>query len=69
MSLTLAVGIAATAASAVEVQFGCYWRTRFIFENNFGGTLAAVGVPATNDTGSITCKADCGFPFLSRRKN
>jgi hypothetical protein len=38
VGLMLAGGIAATAASAaVESGFGGYWRTRFIFEDNFNG--------------------------------
>ncbi len=50
VGLMLAGGVAATTASAaVENQFGGYWRTRFIFEDNFTG-------PATdrfaNDTAS-----------------
>lgn len=37
VGLMLASGIAATTASAVENQFGGYWRTRFIFMDNFDG--------------------------------
>lgn len=48
----LAGGVAATTASAVESQFGGYWRTRFIYEDNMGGTSARTGVQANNDTGS-----------------
>lgn len=53
VGLMLAGGVAATTASAVESQFGGYWRTRFIFEDNLrGGTPATAGVQANDDTGS-----------------
>lgn len=42
VGLMLAGGIAATTASAaVENQFGGYWRTRFIFEDNMDGQDSA----------------------------
>lgn len=37
VGLMLAGGIATTASAAVENQFGGYWRTRFIFEDNMDG--------------------------------
>jgi hypothetical protein len=37
VGLVLAGGIAATSASAVENQFGGYWRSRFTFMDNFDG--------------------------------
>ncbi len=38
VGLMLAGGIAATTASAVENQFGGYWRSRFTYEDNMKGT-------------------------------
>jgi hypothetical protein len=38
VGLMLAGGVAATTASAVESQFGGYWRTRAFIQDNFDGT-------------------------------
>lgn len=53
-------GVAVTGAMAAESQFGGYWRTRMIFDDNMLGqrndkdatTNIAAGVPADNDSGS-----------------
>ncbi len=37
VGLMMAGGVATTASAAVEHQFGGYWRTRFIVEDNFQG--------------------------------
>ena len=35
VGLMLVGGVAVTTASAVESQFGGYWRTRMFFQDNF----------------------------------
>jgi hypothetical protein len=35
LGLMIAGGVAATTASAVESQFGGYWRTRAFYQDNF----------------------------------
>lgn len=58
VGLALVGGVAVTTASAVESQFGGYWRTRFTFDDNLrGNTAAGVNEDGTtfgvnNDTGS-----------------
>lgn len=58
VGLALVGGVAVTTASAVESQFGGYWRTRFTYDDNLrGNTVAGTNLDGTtfaadNDTGS-----------------
>jgi hypothetical protein len=45
-------GVAVTGAMAAESQFGGYWRTRMIFDDNMLGSAATATVAADNDSGS-----------------
>jgi len=49
VGLMMAGGIATTASAAVENQFGGYWRTRFIYEENYQASS-----PINNDSGSVS---------------
>ena len=54
IGLALVGGVAVTTASAVENQFGGYWRTRFIAQDNMKGTKATPALGALNDSGSYS---------------
>ena len=71
VGLMLVGGVAVTTASAVESQFGGYWRTRAFFQDNF------VQTPANNDDSSYnrtdnrtrlyyTAKFNDNFKFVNK---
>jgi hypothetical protein len=82
VGLALVGGVAVTTASAVESQFGGYWRTRFTYDDNMTGTAAGTNLDgttfgATNDSGSnyvtdtrtrlyYTAKFNDDFKFVNR---
>lgn len=82
VGLALVGGVAVTTASAVESQFGGYWRTRFTFDDNMKGTAAGINEDGTtfaaaNDSGSnyitdtrtrlyYTAKFSDNFKFVNK---
>lgn len=82
VGLALVGGVAVTTASAVESQFGGYWRTRFTFDDNLKGTAADTNLDGTtygaaNDSGSnyitdtrtrlyYTAKFSDNFKFVNK---
>lgn len=68
VGLMLAGGIAATTASAaVENQFGGYWRTRFIYEDNFDGLDSASRTYLDTRTRLFyTAKFNDDFKFVNK---
>jgi hypothetical protein len=68
VGLMLAGGIAATTASAaLENQFGGYWRTRFTYEDNFGGTdTASKEYVDTRTRLYYTAKFSDDFKFVNK---
>lgn len=81
VGLALVGGVAVTTASAVESQFGGYWRTRFTFDDNMTGTAPeirdGVRLAANNDSGSnyitdtrtrlyYTAKFSDNFKFVNK---
>ena len=52
VGLVMVGGVAVTTASAVESQFGGYWRTRFTYSENMTGTAATDNDPAENNSNS-----------------
>ena len=68
VGLMLAGGIAATTASAaVDNQFGGYWRTRFIYEDNFDGKESASREYVDTRTRLFyTAKFNDDFKFINR---
>jgi hypothetical protein len=82
VGLALVGGVAVTNASAVESQFGGYWRTRFMYDDNKSGEAAGTNLDgttyaATNDTGSnyitdtrtrlyYTAKFNDNFKFVNK---
>ncbi len=77
IGLALVGGVAVTASAEVESQFGGYWRTRLIYQDNMKGTDASYGVAADNDTGSYsrvdnrtrlyyTAKFNDSFKFVNK---
>lgn len=52
VGLALVGGVAVTTASAVESQFGGYWRTRFTFDDNLRDNTPAYAVE--NEDGTVT---------------
>ncbi|MFH0783251.1 MAG: hypothetical protein V2B20_15055 [Pseudomonadota bacterium] len=65
--LMLAGGVVATTASAVETQFGGYWRTRFTHEDNFSGTdTASMDYVDTRTQLFLTTKFSDDFKFVNK---
>ncbi|MFH0783250.1 MAG: hypothetical protein V2B20_15050 [Pseudomonadota bacterium] len=66
VGLMLAGGIV-TTASAVETQFGGYWRTRFTHEDNFSGKdTASVDYVDTRTRLYLTAKFSDDFKFVNK---
>ncbi|TKB23838.1 hypothetical protein FCL47_21090 [Desulfopila sp. IMCC35006] len=70
IGLALVGGVAVTTASAVESQFGGYWRTRMFFQDNFVQT-APINDSAYNRTDNrtrlyYTAKFNDNFKFVNK---
>lgn len=71
VGLMLVGGVAVTTASAVESQFGGYWRTRAFFQDNFFQTAANNDDSAYNRTDNrtrlyYTAKFNDHFKFVNK---
>jgi hypothetical protein len=77
VGLILVGGVAVTTASAVESQFGGYWRTRFTYSDNMRGTAATRDSSADNNSNSwyrtdartrlyYTAKFNDDFKFVNK---
>lgn len=59
VGLMLVGGVAVTTASAVESQFGGYWRTRFTYDDNMLGRFVV------NDAGEIVADNSSGSNYIT----
>lgn len=67
VGLMLAGGVAATTASAVESQFGGYWRTRMYVQDNYDGVdSSAISVTDTRTRLYYTAKFSDDFKFVNK---
>jgi len=67
VGLVLVGGVAATTASAVENQFGGYWRTRAYIQDNFDGTdSSSVDIIDNRTRLYYTAKFNDDFKFVNK---
>ncbi len=69
VGIVLVGGVAVTTASAVESQFGGYWRTRSYFEHNFNQPTEGVNTVNATDTRTrlyYTAKFSDDFKFVNK---
>jgi hypothetical protein len=66
VGLMLVGGVAATTASAVESQFGGYWRTRAFFEDNFTQPDSDFNTVDTRTRLYYTAKFNDNFKFVNK---
>ena len=66
VGLMLVGGVAVTTASAVESQFGGYWRTRMYFEDNFTQADSAQNATDTRTRLYYTAKFNDNFKFVNK---
>ncbi|SDP86048.1 hypothetical protein SAMN05660330_04431, partial [Desulforhopalus singaporensis] len=66
VGLMLAGGVAATTASAVENQFGGYWRTRAFVQDEFNQDGESYGRIDSRTRLYYTAKFNDGFKFVNK---